>query len=202
MDPENRNLIILDDLMSTASKDRRITDLFTEGSHHRNLSVISLNQNLYYSKDPTQRRNCHYMVLFNNPVDQQPMMTLARQMYPQNTSVFMKEFERATSIPHGYLLVDLKSCTPPDDRLRPNGLKGDISLTQKETFLSRARAVNKRDWKTYCNNDEDDHELPTLDDLYRKERKRRQVACPDCGIILSTIPHLLQHVRTAHKTGK
>ena len=111
MDPKNRNLIILDDLMSTAFKARRITDLFTEGSHHRNLSVISLNQNLDYSKDPTQRRNCHYMVLFNNPVDQQPMMTLARQMYPQNPSVFMKEFEQATSIPHGYLLVDLKSCT-------------------------------------------------------------------------------------------
>ena len=85
LDPRKRNLIISDDLMSTASKDRRVTDLFTEGSHHRNLSVISLNQNLYYSKDPTQRRNCHYMALFNNPVDQRPMMTMARQMYPHNS---------------------------------------------------------------------------------------------------------------------
>ena len=101
MDQGNRNLIILDDLMSMASKDRGIMDLFTEGSHHRNLSVISLNRNLYYSKDPTQRRNCHYMVLFNNPEDQQPMMTLARQMNPRNTCVFMREFERATSKPHG-----------------------------------------------------------------------------------------------------
>ncbi|CAC5384164.1 unnamed protein product [Mytilus coruscus] len=39
LDPTERNLIILDDLMSTAAKDPRITDLFTEGSHHRNLSV-------------------------------------------------------------------------------------------------------------------------------------------------------------------
>ena len=174
MNPEIRNLIILDDLMSTASKDRGITDLFTEGSHHRNLSVISLNQNLYYSKDPTQRRNCHYMVLFNNPVDQQPMMTLARQMYPQNPCVFMREFERATSKPHGYLLVDLKPYTLPDDRLRPNGLEGIISLTQKETSLSQG--VSKRDWKRYCNDDEDEPELPTMDDLYRKERKRSRVA--------------------------
>ena len=44
-----RNMIVLDDLMSTAAKDQRVTDLFTEGSHHRNLSVISLNQNLYFS---------------------------------------------------------------------------------------------------------------------------------------------------------
>ena len=47
------NLFILDDLMSTASKDPRITELFTEGSHHRNFSVVAINQNLYYNKDPT-----------------------------------------------------------------------------------------------------------------------------------------------------
>ena len=45
-------------------KDGRITELFTECSHHRNLSI---NQNLYFSKDPTQSRNCQYMILFNNP---------------------------------------------------------------------------------------------------------------------------------------
>ena len=39
IDPRIRNLVVLDDLMSTASKDSRINDLFTEGSHHRNLSV-------------------------------------------------------------------------------------------------------------------------------------------------------------------
>lgn len=57
--PRTRNLVILDDLMSTAAKDSRINELFTEGSHHRNLSVIAINQNMYYNKDPTQRRNRH-----------------------------------------------------------------------------------------------------------------------------------------------
>ena len=42
----------MDDLMSTAAKDQRINDLFTEGSHHRNLTVIALNQNLYFAKPP------------------------------------------------------------------------------------------------------------------------------------------------------
>ena len=51
----DNNIIVLDDLMSTASKDSRITELFTEGSHHRNLSVIYINQNLYHSKDPLHR---------------------------------------------------------------------------------------------------------------------------------------------------
>jgi len=81
-DPRIRNVIVLDDLISIAAKDPRINDLFTEESHHWNLSVVTLNQNLFFGKDLTQRRNCHYLVLFNNPVDRQPIATLGRQMYP------------------------------------------------------------------------------------------------------------------------
>lgn len=87
-----RNLVILDDLMSTASKDSRINELFTEVSHHRNLSVIAINQNLYYNKDPTQRRNCKYMVLFNNHVDKQQIMTLSRQMFPEKSQHLLRRF--------------------------------------------------------------------------------------------------------------
>ncbi|CAC5404248.1 unnamed protein product [Mytilus coruscus] len=85
-------MIVLDDLMSTSAKDRRITDLFTEGSHHRNLSVVVLNQNLYFSKDPTQRRNCHYL----------------------------KKIEESASKPFGYVLFDLKPTTPESKRLLSN----------------------------------------------------------------------------------
>jgi hypothetical protein len=118
-----RNLIVLDDLMSSAGKTQSITDLFTEGSHHRNLSIIALNQGLYSNKDPTQRRNCHYLALFENPIDQQEVMTLARQMYPGKAEVFMNQFHHATKDPYGYMLVDLKPHTPRECRLRPNGLK-------------------------------------------------------------------------------
>ena len=114
-DSKLNNLLILDDLHSTSGKDRRITDLFTEGSHHRSLSIISINQNLYASKDPTQRRNCHYLVLFNNPVDKQSIMTLARHMYPGNTSKFETVFAKATKNPYGYLIVDLKPFTAEGD---------------------------------------------------------------------------------------
>ena len=183
--------------MTTASKDRRVTDLFTEGSHHRNLSVISLNQNLYYSKDPTQRRNCHYMVLFNNPVDQRPMMTLARQMYPHNSDVFVRVFHEAISNPHGYLLVDLKLNTPPNDRLKPNGLTGNLPLT-----CTPKSGVMKRNWKSYSDDDEDgdDFETPTLMDLYLKERKemKRSMSCPECGIVFQTIPQIIRHTRKVH----
>ena len=102
--------------MSLSSKDPRITELFTEGSHHRNLSVVAINQNLYYSKDPTQRRNCHYIILFNNPVDKQQVMTLGRQMYPEKTHHLVNHFNEAVSKPYGYLLVDLKPNTPEHSR--------------------------------------------------------------------------------------
>lgn len=115
--PSVNNLVILDDLYSESGKDKRITDLFTEGSHHRSLSVIFINQNLFGNKDPTQRRNCHYLVLFDNPIDRQAMMTLARQMYPSKTDTFQKAFAKATKNPYGYLLVDLKPFTSENDRL-------------------------------------------------------------------------------------
>ena len=107
-----------DDLATDASKDSRITDLFTKGSHHRNFSVLALNQNLYFSKDPTQRQNCHYLILFNNPVEGQQVMTLARQINPKNLSELLSHFEDAISRQYGYLLVDLKRTTPEELRMR------------------------------------------------------------------------------------
>ena len=137
--PKENNIIILDDLMSTAAKDSRITELFTEGSHHRNFSVISINQNLYHSKDSTQRRNCHYLTLFNNPINKQPAMTLARQMYPENSQKLMSMFNKVTQKSYGYLVVDLKTTTHDSDRLRPNILENigeyKLPLNRGELYL-------------------------------------------------------------------
>ncbi|CAH3181336.1 unnamed protein product [Porites lobata] len=47
-DVNKRNLIVFDDQMIDASKDKRIVNLFTRGSHHRNLSVIYIVQNLFH----------------------------------------------------------------------------------------------------------------------------------------------------------
>jgi hypothetical protein len=48
LDVSQRNLIVLDDLMAQSSKDKRIAELFTKGSHHRNLSIIYIVQNIFY----------------------------------------------------------------------------------------------------------------------------------------------------------
>ena len=64
--------------------------------------------------------NTQYLVLFNNPIDRQQVATLARRIYPSTSVTFMKRFDEATSRPYGYLLVDIKSSTSEQDRLRTN----------------------------------------------------------------------------------
>ncbi|XP_033114874.1 uncharacterized protein LOC117115269 [Anneissia japonica] len=39
------HLVIIDDLMTECSRDKRVVNLFTKGSHHRNISVIFIMQN-------------------------------------------------------------------------------------------------------------------------------------------------------------
>ena len=46
-DPTKRTLLILDDLMSQCGKDSRILDIFTTDSHHQNISVIFVTQNIF-----------------------------------------------------------------------------------------------------------------------------------------------------------
>ncbi len=120
INPRVRNLLIIDDMMTTVCKDPRITDLFTEGSHHRNLSVVVIQQNLYYGKDPTQRCNSQYIVLFKNPGDQTLIATLARQMFGNNHHYFTRQWQEATSKPYGHMIIDLKPNTPDHERLKSN----------------------------------------------------------------------------------
>ena len=53
-DANKRNLIVFDDQMTDACKDKRIANLFTRGSHHRNQSVIYIVQNLFHRGKVTE----------------------------------------------------------------------------------------------------------------------------------------------------
>ena len=112
INPGKRNLIIFD-LMTEAKCDQRIADLFTKGSHHRNISIVYLTQNVFPQGKACRdiALNTQYLVLFNNPIDRQQVATLARRIYPSTSAMFMKRFEEATSRPYGYLIIDLKSST-------------------------------------------------------------------------------------------
>ena len=127
-----RNLIVFDDQMIDAGKDQRIVNLFTRGSRHRNLSVIYIVQNLFHQGKGSRSisLNSHYLVLFKNPRDKLQVLTLAKQMYPGRTDLFLKQYDGAVRRPFGYLLIDLKTTTQDDCRLRTNVLPGEERFNQ------------------------------------------------------------------------
>ena len=104
---------MFDDLMTDAKCDQKISDLFTKGNHHRNISVIYLTKNLFPHGKACRdiALNTQYIVLFNNPIDRQQVATLARRIYPSTSAIFMKRFEQVTSYSYGHLVIDLKSDT-------------------------------------------------------------------------------------------
>ena len=113
-------LVIIDDLMSET--DERVSKLFTKGSHHKNISVIYMVQNLFVQNkyQRTITLNSHYLVLFKNPRDASQITHLAKQMFPGNIKILQESFKAATEKPHGYLVIDLKQNTPDHLRLRTN----------------------------------------------------------------------------------
>jgi hypothetical protein len=208
-------MIVLDDLMTIAGKDKRISDLFCEGSHHRNLSVCLIAQTVFYSKDPTQRRNCQYMALFKSPSDKQQIMTLARMMYPGNSQMFMQRFDEATSKPHGQLFVDLKPETPESDRLQSNILDVPMSLTKAlanvETPQSESEPESDRLQSNILDvpvnltkslaNVEKPQSVPkqqgddTTDDKLAEPENTMVFSCDDCGVMFENVHDLQRHVK-------
>ena len=124
--------------MIDAGKDKRIVNLFTRRSHHRNLSVIYIVQNLFHQGKGSRSisLNSHYLVLFKNPRDKLQVLTLAKQMYPGRTEFFLRQYEEAVRRPCGYLLIDLKTTTQDDCRLRTNVLPGEERFNQVEVEIS------------------------------------------------------------------
>ena len=51
-------------------------------------------------------------------------------MYPGRTDFFLKQHEKAVRRPYGYFLIDLKTTTQDDCRLRTNVLHGEEGFNQ------------------------------------------------------------------------
>jgi hypothetical protein len=118
---DNKNrILVLDDLMTQQNQD--FIDLFTRVSHHNNVTVIYLTQNLFNSKRGSRdiTLNAHYIVFFKNPRDKNQISYLSRQVFPENQKYLEEAFRDATSVPHGYLLLDLTQETDEAYRLRTN----------------------------------------------------------------------------------
>lgn len=120
--PQNYDLIIIDDLMNELGEDNRLLNLFTKGSHHMNLSIIFIVQNVFHQAKNMRNisLNCHYLILMKNPRDKAQIYALARQLYPTKIAKFVAAYEDATVKPFSYIKVDLTPSTPEELRVRTN----------------------------------------------------------------------------------
>lgn len=114
-----RKLVIIDDLMEEGVQNRLVVDLFTKGSHHKNLSVIFICQNLFNKgkHSRTISLNSQYLILFKNPRDQSQIRHLACQMYPSDPKFLIQAYNDATRQPHGYLFIDNNQATENELRI-------------------------------------------------------------------------------------
>ena len=81
---DKKNLLIRENQMAEAGDSKTLSNLFTKGAHHKNLSVLYLVQNVY-NKSKSQRTvslNTHYNVVFRNERDASQFRSIAYQMDP------------------------------------------------------------------------------------------------------------------------
>ena len=111
-------VLVLDDLMEEGGQDKRVLDLFTKDSHHRNITVLFLTQDLFppgkFAK--TINRNAHYIIAFKNPRDKTGIRNILMQMYPDQWRRVLELYSRITARPFGYLMLDVHPAS--DDRYR------------------------------------------------------------------------------------
>lgn len=123
INPNIKNIIILDDNMHSSVNDLLISDLFTKKSHHLNITVILILQNLFpkskYIRDISS--NSTYLVLMSNPRETLQIKTLSSQIDGNHSNHIFNCFNDATkNKPFSYLLLDFDQKTPDELRVRTN----------------------------------------------------------------------------------
>lgn len=122
-------LIFLDDLMLEA-KDGYLQDLFTRKSHHKNLAVFFVTQNLYSRAVQVARINSHYIFIMRAPNAALHIRTIGTQLFPGQLKYFLDAYHKATERPFNYILIDMHPSTPTQLRLRT-----DIMPDEEQTVF-------------------------------------------------------------------
>ena len=127
----HQSIIVLDDLMLESRSSTTVANMFARVAHHRQCFIIHITQNLFQQGaiTRTQSLNAHYIVMFKNPRDRLQITYLARKMYPHLPNFLTMDFENATEVDHGYLLLDLGPTTKDMLRVRSNIFIGDKQHT-------------------------------------------------------------------------
>jgi hypothetical protein len=99
-------IVVLDDLMMDAANSDEIVHLMCIGSHHHQITVIHILQNLFQKGKSMRTASliCHF-ILMASKRDTLQINTLGRQVFPGQLKFFMRSFELATQEKFSYLLL-------------------------------------------------------------------------------------------------
>jgi GTPase SAR1 family protein len=132
------HVIVIDDMMTEMAKNSELSDLFSRGSHHLNISVIFIVQNIFHQGKEMRNisLNSQYIILLKSFRNRSQIKHLEYQVFGEKSKTFMEIYEDATSKPFGYLLIDLKSDTPDKFRFRTRMTEEELSdsLRKKTRF--------------------------------------------------------------------
>jgi len=123
-------IVVLDDLMMDAADSPEIAHLMCVGSHHYQITVIHILQNLFVKGKSmrTASLNCHYFILMANKRDMLQVAALGRQIFPGQSKFFLEAFESCTRLPHSYILIDVHPTSDKTYQLRTNILPGQSTI--------------------------------------------------------------------------
>lgn len=131
---DKKNIIIFDDNIYVTN-DRLLSDIFTKISHHMNLTVILLLQNLFpktkYGRDISI--NSTYIILMANPRESTQIKRLSQQI--DGTNFIYKAFlDNTKDKPFSYLVLDFHQNTPDILRVRSSLFDSEMYIyVKKET---------------------------------------------------------------------
>lgn len=123
-------LILIDDLMCSASGSKSIHDIYYKDAHHTNTSCIMIVQNLFAKNLRGISLNSHYLILFKSPRIIGQIGHIGSQL---GFAKLLKEaYLDACKQPYSYLLIDLHPTTEEQFCLRSKILPNEETIIYRE----------------------------------------------------------------------
>ena len=122
------NICVLDDMQNAVTSSPEMEHLFTVASHHLQISVIYLLQNVYASGKYARSLalQAHYLFAMKSLRDQSQLACLSRQIYPGKSKLIPEVFADVMKMDkYPYLVIDLAPHSDDRFRLRTHIFPGE-----------------------------------------------------------------------------
>ena len=118
-------ILVLDDLMADGGDNKEILNLFTQYSHHMNVTICYLCQAMFPQGKYTEAisRNAQYIIVFKNVRDKIGLQNLLLQMNPTDWCQVIDVYNACMDRSYGYLCFDVHPASRDSMRLVTHLLK-------------------------------------------------------------------------------